>query len=223
MMALALGVIAGTVPWLWTIKGSEPVVRSPRPRRSLSAAVPLLFAALGWPVIAVACGVAIVAVPPLRRRAIAVHRRRMQVAAVPDTLEVLAIGVSVGMTLELLVDFATRCAPSATRPWFRHAQRSLAVGHGRRTVLAALADEGGPEMASVAEVLISSDRDGAPVALVLDRLAVEANRLNRLAAEERARRIPVLMLAPLSLCSLPAVMIGTLFPFVLLSFGQTSF
>ena len=141
----------------------------------------------------------------------------------PDTLEVLAIGVSVGMSLEQVVGFAIRCVPAATRPWFEHAQRSLAVGHRRREVLTALGDEGGPEMASVTDVLISSDRDGAPVAFVLDRLAAEANRLIRLAAEERTRRVPVLMLAPLTLCSLPAVLIGTVLPFVLLSFGQTSF
>jgi pilus assembly protein TadC len=137
-------------------------------------------------------------------------------------LEIVAMGISVGMSVEEMFEFVVRVGPPCARPLFDAAVSEFRAGHSRNQILTGLAQRGGSAVSPVADVLIAADRDGAPTALVLDRLAGEAGRAHALAAEERARRAPVLMLAPLTLCSLPSVIVGTIAPFVFLTFGQTS-
>jgi len=72
-----------------------------------------------------------------------------------------------------------------------------------------------PEAARVAEMLELAQRFGTPLA---QALAVEAATLRaerRRAAEARARRLPVLILFPMTLCVLPALLILFLGPPVL--------
>lgn len=140
--------------------------------------------------------------------------------AMPETLEVLAMAISTGMPIERSVDFVVRVGPDPARAAFDAAARQLGAGSSRRAVLSSLADQADGLYSPLVEVLLAAERDGAPVALVLDRLANEARRAYRNAAEERARRTPVLLLAPLMLCSLPAVLIGSVVPFVVLTLGQ---
>lgn len=149
--------------------------------------------------------------------------RRRRRNAMPETLEVLAMAISAGMTIDRSVDFVVRCGPHPARAAFEAVARQLAAGSSRRAALTSLAEQVEGLYSPLVEVLLAADRDGAPVALVLDRLANEATRAYRNAAEERARRTPVLLLAPLMVCSLPAVLIGTVVPFVVLTLGQAPF
>ncbi len=149
--------------------------------------------------------------------------RRRERNAMPETLEVLAMAISAGMTIDRSVDFIVRCGPDPARAGFEAVARQLAAGSSRRAALTSLAELMEGLYSPLVEVLLAAERDGAPVALVLDRLANEATRAYRNAAEERAKRTPVLLLAPLMICSLPAVLIGSVVPFVVLTLGQTPF
>jgi len=64
----------------------------------------------------------------------------------------------------------------------------------------------------LAAALVDAERYGSPVGAALDRLATEARDHARRRAEERARRIPVLLLFPLVLCILPAFGLLTVAP-----------
>ncbi|MFW2381592.1 MAG: type II secretion system F family protein [Acidimicrobiales bacterium] len=224
-MAVVLAMASALVPVVW----ADPNRPNPKPRtRSAQHRVPVVAAAVVVGVVALPLPVLLIlplvwAVNPLIAMASSHRQRRAMAAAFPETLEIIALSISVEMSIDEMIDLVARCGPQPIRPLFVAARRSLTAGHSRRQALRQLASQGGPPMAAACDVLIAADRDGASVALVLDRLAAEAGRAHRLAADERARRAPVLMLAPLTLCSLPAVLIGTVLPFILLSFGQTSF
>lgn len=93
----------------------------------------------------------------------------------------------------------------------------LALGRGREAALARFAEAGGQDTRRIAGMLVTVQRLGAPLA---QALAVHADALRlerRRAAEARGRRLPVLILFPLTLCILPALLIVFLGP-PLLSF-----
>jgi hypothetical protein len=64
--------------------------------------------------------------------------------------------------------------------------------------------------------LTATIRDGAPTSSLLLRLGDEARAVRRRQNERRARSVPVQMLFPLVCCSLPAVIVGTVLPLVLI-------
>ncbi len=194
---------------------------APRPLLPVLAGALVGFGTGSW-LLAVAVVAPGLARPRLANLAEARRRAQRLDRAWPEALEVLSMGVSVGMPIDELLAFGLRCGPQPTRELFEFGRAELISGATRRQVLRSLADRGGDVVRPVVDVLLAADRDGASVALVLDRLAAESSRVHRLAAEERSRRAPVLMLAPLTLCCLPAVLIGTIAPFVLLTFGQAS-
>lgn len=61
---------------------------------------------------------------------------------------------------------------------------------------------------------MQSDRLGAPVADTLLSQAEELRTARRLTVEERAMRLPVTILAPTVLCTLPALLLVVLGPTV---------
>jgi pilus assembly protein TadC len=150
-------------------------------------------------------------------------KRRELAAAVPETLEIVTLAISAGMMIEETFQLVVDCGPTAVVEAFGGALARLRAGSTRREVLTGIAISAGAGFAPMAQVLLAAERDGAPIALLLDRLAEEASVAHRHAAQERAGRVPVLLLAPLVVCSLPAVLIGTVVPFVIVTLGQTSF
>jgi pilus assembly protein TadC len=73
----------------------------------------------------------------------------------------------------------------------------------------------GPEARPLVTALSSSLRSGAPLAPGLQRLADAQRRRQRRRAEERIRRLPVLLLAPLVGLVLPAFVVLTIVPVAL--------
>lgn len=224
MIAALTALVALTLPLLWIddTRAAQKPTGKPLSGNVGSVALGATVVFFLAPPLALVGILLILAGKPLTGRIRSLRLDRDMAAAIPDTLEVIAMAISAGMSISEMVTLAAGVGPPPIRPLFVSAHRSLAVGQSRRDVLHQLGREGGVHLMPACEILIAADRDGASVALVLDRLATEAGRARRLAAEERSRRAPVLMLAPLTLCSLPAVLIGTVVPFALLSFGQTS-
>jgi pilus assembly protein TadC len=73
---------------------------------------------------------------------------------------------------------------------------------------------GGWDIADVVDVLLAADRDGGPVAPVLDQLAAEARAQRRREAAAQARQLPVRLAAPLVLCTLPSFVLLGVVPLV---------
>ena len=73
----------------------------------------------------------------------------------------------------------------------------------------------GPRAHALADSLAAADRDGLPLAPVLERLALEARQMRRRQIDERTRRLPVRLAVPLVLCTLPSFALLTVVPLLL--------
>ena len=67
----------------------------------------------------------------------------------------------------------------------------------------------------LADTLAAADRDGLPLAPVLERLSVESRAQRRRDADARARQLPVRLAFPLVLCSLPAFVLLAVTPMLI--------
>lgn len=155
------------------------------------------------------------------------HRRRGQIEAdaavsraLPDVIDLLTLAVGSGLTLRL--------AFSVSAPWFPEPFRSVAEetifrcesGDSFVTALETASLDLGEAARPLISTLIASQTDGAALSPALERAGDEARRGRRVAAEERARRIPVAMLFPLVVCVLPAFALLTVVPLLIGTFSN---
>jgi tight adherence protein C len=130
-------------------------------------------------------------------------------------LDALVLALESGMSFELAVrQLAASAGPAATLA--APIATDLALGLGRDAALQRLAAHG-DDATRVAAMLSVAQRLGAPLAQVLAVQAASLRLERRRWAETRARRLPVLILFPMTLCVLPALLILFLGP-PLLSF-----
>ena len=78
--------------------------------------------------------------------------------------------------------------------------------------LPALTDTFGATAVSVVNVLAAAERDGLPLAPVLERLVHEAHAERRRLAQAQAAQLPVRLAFPLVLCILPSFVALTVIP-----------
>lgn len=139
---------------------------------------------------------------------------RALVDAIPDLTDLLAMTTAAGLTVPASLPLASRWAPSALRPGLADAASRLRSGASPqaawRDATAAWGDAGRP----LAHALDDHLRHGTPLGPSLRQVGAEARAARRRAAETRARRLPVLLLLPLVLCTLPAFGLLTVAPIV---------
>lgn len=190
---------------------SSPAVPTAVTRRWIRPAL-AVGAAVIDPVLGLVVVTGLAAWPRLAARA-AVRRRRRAVAdAVPEVADLLALSAAGGLTVPPAVAVAAGWSPVAVAPSLRRAAEEVALGRPVADALGEVADDLGPPARPVVDALVASVRYGAPLVDALDRVAREARLDRRRRAEERARRVPVLMLFPLVLCILPAFALLTVVP-----------
>jgi Flp pilus assembly protein TadB len=133
-------------------------------------------------------------------------------SSLASLLDAVVVGLDSGMTFERSLYALVARAPAVGRlPEARRLLADLALGQGARRAFAAFAASGAAE-ARVAALISTSGRFGAPLA---DLLVIQADALrdaDRRRAEAAARRLPILMLFPLTFCVLPALLIVFLGP-----------
>lgn len=167
----------------------------------------------GRALLGIAVGLEIVAALWLRR----LLRVPTTGSALAALLDAVVVGLESGMTFEQALRSLVERAPAVGRlPEARRLLADLALGQGARRAFAAFGSAG-PAESRIAALIASSARFGAPLA---DLLVIQADALrdaDRRRAEAAARRLPVVMLFPLTFCVLPALLIVFLGP-PLLSF-----
>jgi tight adherence protein C len=140
------------------------------------------------------------------------RQRWAVVDAVPEAADLLAMAVAGGLSVPLALDTAARWSPAAVGPAFARATAEVEAGRAVGDALEDLAGSLGPPARPLVGVLLASERYGVPLADGLERVAREARLERRRRGEERARRVPVLLLFPLVLCVLPAFGLLTVAP-----------
>lgn len=127
-------------------------------------------------------------------------------------VDAVVVGLDAGLSFELALAMLVARSPRVARlPEARRLLADLRLGRTPRAAFAAFAVSG-PAEARIAALVESASRFGAPLAELLVAQADALREAERRQAETAARRLPILMLFPLSLCVLPALLIVFLGP-----------
>lgn len=198
----------------------------PRPdldRRAGAGALVVAVALLAGPELALAVGVA----GALRARWARVRTAGGPDLAqverdLPDLVDLLALAVGAGLSVPAALPVVAPVAPASLGPDLRAAVDAVAGGRPSDEAVAGLAACWGPPGRPLAHALADHLRYGTPVLPALERVAAEARTRRRRGAETRARKLPVLLLFPLVLCTLPAFGLLTVAPLVAGTFDSLS-
>lgn len=161
----------------------------------------------------------------LRLERVRTHRTRRRQAdeldrELPLILDLLQVAVSAGATPYRALELAVQWGPPT-------GGRALGLALGATRVGSSLSDAlektafDAPTLAPVTDVLVASDRLGAPAGPALTRLAHEVRADLRRRAEARARTLPVKLLFPLVFLVLPAFGLLTIVPALLTALSHT--
>jgi tight adherence protein C len=179
---------------------------------------------VGWAILAGAAGLLLagptglgLAAVPLGVAARSARRARRRAAraladGLPEVLDLLALAVGAGLTVPLAVTAVGRRAQGPVAEALADAVEGARQGQRLADALDSAGSRLGAEARPLFGALAASERYGAPLGPSLDRQAAEARADRRRRAEERARRVPVLLLFPLVLCVLPAFGLLTVVP-----------
>jgi tight adherence protein C len=133
-------------------------------------------------------------------------------------LFVLAAGA--GLTVPLAVSAVARRATGPIGAGLAAADRAVGLGRALPDALCDLPAALGEPVRGLTAALISAERYGTPLVDSLARLADEVRVQRRRRAETAARRVPVKLLFPLVLCTLPAFALLTVVPLLLSALGS---
>jgi Flp pilus assembly protein TadB len=184
-----------------------------------AAAVAVVVAAPAGPVLGLV--VALAGPRVLARfepRAVRAQRERLQ-RDVPLLLELLGACLAGGAPLPAATQVVGAAVAGPAGARLRAVAAALAVGTAPAEAWLSLAgaetsQRAQDPLAAAARALARASEGGAPVASAVSRLAAEVRAERRSAAEQAARRVGVLAVAPLGLCFLPAFLLLGVVPVV---------
>jgi tight adherence protein C len=183
-----------------------------------------VFVAIGLhPLLGLLTVVAPVLTPRWRARSQARRQTAAVIDQLPDIVDLLRLTTLAGLPVSSAIIAIGRRPGGVVGDALQDTATQL--GHGASTIdgVQVLATTCGPPARSLVDALIDHGRYGTPLAPVLDRLAVEYRLRRRQQAEEAARRLPVTLLFPLVLTTLPACALLTIVPLLVASFSSLQF
>jgi tight adherence protein C len=214
---LSLAALGG---WLRRGVGRPP---DPIADRRVGGAVALAAALLPWapPLALLPLAWAMLAPVAAARRA-----ERARAAAVtdqlPDVVDLLALTTAAGLPSAAAVCAIGRRPGGPLGDALALATRHISRGASTATALALVVEHTGPATRPLVDALAAHDRYGTALAPALERVAIESRLRRRRQAEELARRLPVTLLFPLVLTTLPAFVLLTVVPLLAGSLGSLS-
>jgi len=228
----AAGTFVAVMALLWpaeAVAGRPPAAGIGRPHRSRPARLApptswrragggfalavLVTGALLWSVPLAVLGLVVVSI----QRLVAGHRRtardrRSLDDSVPESIDLCTVVLGAGGTIRDCLDALAGDGPAPVRTIAADVARRADGAERVDGRLRRLQAELGPSFQPLTGALLLAVDQGGSVGSLLARLTVEANAGRRRRGELRARRLPVALLVPLVICSLPAVIIGTVIP-----------
>lgn len=132
-----------------------------------------------------------------------------------DTVELVVLAVRAGHLPHSALRAVLPHAPPGVQPGLHEVLVRFDQGERFADALGALTQHLGPRAHVLVDGLAAADRDGLPLAPVLDRLAAEARADRRRRIDTLARQLPVRMSLPLVLCTLPSFVLLTVVPLLL--------
>lgn len=209
--ALVVGLAVPVTPLPGRALVEAPPHRRPPPTRLFAVLASLALGLLSAP-LALVVPAAVVGRRHLTARRAARQHARAIITGLPDAVDLLLLGVGAGLSLPLAHAVIAPRLRSPVGDALREADREAAAGRPRADALAGALAPLGDRARALAHVLVDHLRYGVALGPGLDRLGLELRLDRRRAAEHRARRVPVRLLAPLVTCTLPAFALLTVVP-----------
>jgi tight adherence protein C len=195
---------------------------TPAVRRLAAMAVAAVVAAWLHPVLLAVPFVAALVLPRLDARRRLRRRDAAIVDQLPDVIDLLRLTTYAGLPVSAAIAGIGDRPGGPVGAALAGARGLLSRGATTGEVLAALLAGCGPAIRPLVDALADHDRYGTPLGPVLDRVAIDCRLRRRRAAEEAARRLPVTLLFPLVLTTLPAFALLTIAPLLVGSFSSLS-
>lgn len=133
------------------------------------------------------------------------------------TVDLIAVVIGSGGTVRQSIETVAEFGPEPVSSSFASVLVNADDGMLLADALGRLAADVGSSFQPLVGALVATERDGAPVSLLLQRLADDAEQARRWRIEALARRLPVTTLVPLVVCLLPATIVGTVVPLVIVA------
>lgn len=144
------------------------------------------------------------------------RRRRRQVdATLPDALDLVVLAVRAGHLPLAALDAVHHHFAADLRDATAEVLRQVDRGTRFADALSHLSATLGPSLDPLVDGLAAADRDGLPLAPVLERLAADARMHRRRQLDALARQLPVRLSLPLVLCTLPSFVLLAIVPLLL--------
>lgn len=143
-------------------------------------------------------------------------------AALPDLIDRVAVAASAGLAPSAALTAVARQAPEPLADPLGRAAAQLRSGMPFDRCLDQLADSIGPGSLGLVGALRDAASRGVPLAPQLEAVGREARDVRRRQVQVRARRLPVALLFPLVLCTLPAAVLVTVVPIVAVALRSLS-
>ena len=131
----------------------------------------------------------------------------------PHVVSLLASALRGGAAPQEALLLVAHALPGPAADRFRHLAARLALGTDPAVAWTELG-AADPVLAGLGRSMSRAHRSGAPVALAVERLAVDLARTARAEVEDRARAVGVKAAVPLGLCLLPAFILIGIVPLV---------
>lgn len=157
---------------------------------------------------------------PVRARRITRRRASAVVDQLPDVVDLLRLTTLAGLPVSAAVVAIGSRPGGEVGAGLRRAAGQLSRGAGTVDALSELTATCGSPIQSLVDALVDHDRYGTPLGPSLDRVGIESRLKRRRQAEEAARRLPVTLLFPLVLTTLPACLLLTVVPLVVASLSS---
>jgi tight adherence protein C len=166
------------------------------PIKALALVLGLAAALIGWRVPKIALDRAI------KERKAAIDR------ALPDFLDLLSATVQAGLALNGAMIQATEAAVGPLHDELGNALAEIQLGRPRAEALRSMAERANQQqLETMVTAIIQAEMLGGNVSSMLSELAAETRNRRWVLAEERAARLPVLMLFPMAFLMFPALYI----------------
>ena len=196
------------------------VVAASAPRSTMRSAVMVVVAAafglvLAGPALALATVVAFAVARRWRTLRVANERQRSIARAYPDAIDMIVLAVHAGYLPAAAVGVVVDHLPQPVRPAFAAVLRGVADGQRFADALVGLAEQLGPRARPLVDSFSAADHYGLPLAPIIERLAEEARRERRRAADASVRQLPIRLSIPLVLCTLPSFVLLAIVPLLL--------
>jgi tight adherence protein C len=150
----------------------------------------------------------------LRRRV--EWRQRALLGALPDALDLMAIAVSAGLSLDSAMQEVVQKWDGELSRELKQVLNEMQLGTSRREALQNLADRTQlDDFRLLVAALLQADELGANLSETLAVQAIQLRIRRRQLAEEKARKAPIKMLVPLVVLIFPAMFVVLLAPAVL--------